>query len=44
VGGFVFFNERFTNHELIGAALILGGTVFTALRPRPTVRPKAELP
>lgn len=31
-GGAVFFGERFTLHELVGAALILGGTAFTALR------------
>ncbi len=31
-GGAVFFGERFAPHELIGAALILGGTAFTALR------------
>jgi drug/metabolite transporter (DMT)-like permease len=31
-GGAVFFHERFTLHELAGAALILGGTAFTALR------------
>lgn len=28
-GGMAFFHERFTPHELIGAALILGGTLFT---------------
>jgi len=32
VGGVVFFQEHFMIHELIGAALILGGTAFTALR------------
>jgi drug/metabolite transporter (DMT)-like permease len=31
-GGAVFFQERFAPHELIGAALILGGTAFTAVR------------
>lgn len=31
-GGAVFFGERFTPHELMGAALILGGTAFTAVR------------
>lgn len=31
-GGVVFFQERFTLHELAGAALILGGTAFIALR------------
>lgn len=32
VGGVTFFHEHFTPHELIGAALILGGTAFTARR------------
>lgn len=31
-GGVLFFRERFTLHELAGAALILGGTAFIALR------------
>lgn len=31
-GGVVFFRERFTLHELAGAALILGGSAFIALR------------
>lgn len=31
-GGAVFFQERFTTHELLGAALILGGTAVTVLR------------
>jgi drug/metabolite transporter (DMT)-like permease len=31
-GGVVFFAEHFAPHELIGAALILGGTAFTAVR------------
>lgn len=31
-GGALFFSERFTLHELAGAALILGGTAFIALR------------
>lgn len=30
-GGVVFFHEHFTPHELIGAALILAGTAFTAI-------------
>jgi len=34
LGGAVFFRERFTPHELAGAALILAGTAFTALRRR----------
>jgi drug/metabolite transporter (DMT)-like permease len=32
-GGVFFFGERFAPHELIGAALILAGTGFIALRP-----------
>lgn len=32
VGGIVFFHERFTTSEVIGAVLILGGTMFTAVR------------
>lgn len=31
-GGALFFSERFSVHELVGAALILAGTTFTALR------------
>jgi drug/metabolite transporter (DMT)-like permease len=31
-GGALFFAERFSPRELAGAALILGGTVFTTLR------------
>lgn len=31
-GGFLFFDERFARHELLGAALILAGTTFTSLR------------
>ncbi len=31
-GGAVFFRERFTPTELAGAALILGGTAFSAIR------------
>jgi drug/metabolite transporter (DMT)-like permease len=34
VGGTVFFHERFPLRYLIGAALILGGTVFTLARRR----------
>ncbi|MFT3870315.1 MAG: DMT family transporter [Nibricoccus sp.] len=36
VGGAVFFHEHFAAHELVGAALILGGTAFTALRGKTT--------
>jgi drug/metabolite transporter (DMT)-like permease len=32
IGGFAFFGEHFAPHELIGAALILAGTTFTAIR------------
>jgi drug/metabolite transporter (DMT)-like permease len=32
VGGLVFFGEHFSVHETLGAALILAGTLFTALR------------
>lgn len=32
IGGAVFFHEHFTPQELIGAALILAGTAFTAWR------------
>jgi len=31
-GGALFFHERFSLHELAGAALVLAGTAFTALR------------
>ena len=32
IGGALFFSEHFAVYELAGAALILGGTAFTALR------------
>ena len=32
VGSAVFFHEHFALHEIAGAALILAGTAFTALR------------
>ena len=32
VGGVVFFSEHFAPRELVGAALILGGTAITAVR------------
>ena len=32
IGGVVFFAEHFASHELVGAALILGGTAVTAVR------------
>ena len=31
-GGVAFFHERFATHELVGAALILGGTLLTMIR------------
>lgn len=36
VGGAVFFHEHFAVHEFVGAALILGGTAFTALSSKTT--------
>jgi drug/metabolite transporter (DMT)-like permease len=42
VGGMVFFGERFSVHEFIGAALILGGTAFTAVRSATTANAEAE--
>jgi drug/metabolite transporter (DMT)-like permease len=42
LGGMVFFGERFTLHEFIGAALILGGTAFTAVRSATTANAEAE--
>lgn len=41
-GGGVFFHERFTFHELAGAALILGGTTFIALRQPTRANAEAE--
>ena len=38
-GGVLFFAEHFAPHELIGAALILGGTALPALRRPVLVRP-----
>lgn len=32
IGGVIFFHEHFATHEVIGAALILAGTAFTAWR------------
>lgn len=42
VGGVLFFHEEFTPHELIGAALILGGTTFIALRQPTRANAEAE--
>lgn len=41
-GGVLFFHERFSPHELVGAALILGGTAFTAWRSATTANAGAE--
>lgn len=40
IGGALFFAERFTTSELIGAALIFGGTLATAVRAPSGVRPR----
>ncbi|MDQ5978210.1 MAG: hypothetical protein QG602_1184, partial [Verrucomicrobiota bacterium] len=42
VGGVVFFHERFSSNELIGAALILAGTTFIALRQPTRANAEAE--
>ena len=42
LGGMVFFSEHFALHEVIGAALILGGTAFTAVRTATTANAEAE--
>jgi drug/metabolite transporter (DMT)-like permease len=42
LGGMVFFHERFSPHEAIGAALILGGTAFTAVRNANRANAEAE--
>jgi len=42
IGGAVFFREHFATHELFGAALILGGTAFTAMRSATTANAEAE--
>lgn len=41
-GGMVFFGERFSGQEMVGAALILGGTAFTAVRNATTANAEAE--
>jgi drug/metabolite transporter (DMT)-like permease len=33
IGGWLFFHERFSAPELVGAALILTGTAWSARRP-----------
>ncbi len=42
LGGFTFFHEHFTGQELAGAALILGGTSYTAVRHANTANAEAE--
>lgn len=42
VGGMVFFHEHFALHEAFGAALILGGTAYTAVRSATTANAEAE--
>jgi drug/metabolite transporter (DMT)-like permease len=42
LGGMVFFREHFSAHEMIGAALILGGTAFTAVRTATPANVEAE--
>lgn len=42
LGGMAFFHERFAVHEGIGAALILGGTAFTAVWSATTANAEAE--
>jgi drug/metabolite transporter (DMT)-like permease len=42
LGGMMFFHEHFTAQEMIGAALILGGTAFTAVRSATTANAEAE--
>ena len=42
LGGMLFFREHFTPHEMIGAALILGGTTYTVVRNATTANAEAE--
>ncbi len=42
LGGGVFFGEHFSAQEMTGAALILGGTAFTAVRTATTANAEAE--
>lgn len=39
IGGVFFYHEYFAMHELIGAALILGGTIIPAVRRQVKLRP-----
>ena len=41
-GGIMFFGERFTPHEAAGAALILAGTTYTAVRAATEANAEAE--
>jgi drug/metabolite transporter (DMT)-like permease len=42
LGGMVFFGEHFAPHEVIGAALILSGTAYNAVRSATTANAEAE--
>ena len=42
LGGMIFFSEHFAPHEMVGAALILAGTAFTAVRNATTANAEAE--
>ena len=42
LGGMVFFGERFSAHEVVGAVLILAGTAYTAVRSATTANAEAE--
>lgn len=42
LGGMLFFQEHFALHEMIGAALILGGTTYTVVRNATTANAEAE--
>ncbi len=42
LGGMAFFREHFALHELLGAALILGGTAYNAVRSATTANAEAE--
>lgn len=42
LGGMAFFSEHFALHEVIGAALILSGTAYNAVRSATTANAEAE--
>ncbi|MBI3886575.1 MAG: DMT family transporter [Opitutae bacterium] len=42
LGGMVFFGERFSGQEIVGAGLILAGTAYTAVRSATTANAEAE--